>query len=227
MREAVRCCWSVSRVLSDRRAPLERRAAARTVISLGARSPAPSSSLPAASSGLRRRCRNGPFLAAYLALLRLGFTVPPLLPDARCALTAPFHPCLIPRCTEGHRRCVFCGTVRRSASRPSRPGVTWQPALWSPDFPRPALPVSRPSDQQHAQCSGSGDVNGAARAARRALAHSRTRSGSKARSRARCGRTSSARKRSTMPSPSYRWRNAPAVRPSSVRTWRPKLCGEL
>src|SRR5215471_5493969 len=28
----------------------------------------------------------------YLALLRMGFTVPPSLPSGRCALTAPFHP---------------------------------------------------------------------------------------------------------------------------------------
>ena len=28
----------------------------------------------------------------YLALLRTGFTLPLLLPEARCALTAPFHP---------------------------------------------------------------------------------------------------------------------------------------
>src|SRR5215207_8799777 len=38
------------------------------------------------------------------------------------------------------------------ASRKMRPGVTWQPTLWSPDFPRPApacgRPVSRPSDRQ-------------------------------------------------------------------------------
>ncbi len=31
----------------------------------------------------------------YLALLRMGFTLPSVLPRARCALTAPFHPCLI------------------------------------------------------------------------------------------------------------------------------------
>ena len=37
-------------------------------------------------------CRCGPHLAAYLALLRLGVTVPPLLPAARWALTPPFHP---------------------------------------------------------------------------------------------------------------------------------------
>src|SRR2546421_5493237 len=36
--------------------------------------------------------RPGPGLAAYLALLRLGVTVPRLLPGARWALTPPFHP---------------------------------------------------------------------------------------------------------------------------------------
>jgi len=37
--------------------------------------------------------RCGSHLAAYLALLRLGVTVPPLLPAMRWALTPPFHPC--------------------------------------------------------------------------------------------------------------------------------------
>ena len=55
------------------------------VISLGRRSPAGSSSLPAAQ-------RPGPGLAAYLALLRSGVAVPRLLPVARWALTPPFHP---------------------------------------------------------------------------------------------------------------------------------------
>jgi hypothetical protein len=77
----------------------------------------------------QRLCRGGQPLAAYLALLRLGFTLPPSLPRARCALTAPFHPCLFPRDEPlGHRRCVFCGTVRRATSHPAtRPGITWQP----------------------------------------------------------------------------------------------------
>src|SRR5256885_10189435 len=30
----------------------------------------------------------------YSVLLPVGFAVPPALPHARCALTAPFHPCL-------------------------------------------------------------------------------------------------------------------------------------
>jgi hypothetical protein len=38
--------------------------------------------------------RGGPPLAAYLALLPLGFAEPRLLPVARWALTPPFHPCL-------------------------------------------------------------------------------------------------------------------------------------
>src|SRR5690348_18285465 len=30
---------------------------------------------------------------SYSVLLPVGFAVPPPLPEARCALTAPFHPC--------------------------------------------------------------------------------------------------------------------------------------
>ena len=47
----------------------------------------------------------------YLALLRAGFAVPRLLPDARCALTAPFHPCQ-PRADPRLRRFAFCCTFR-------------------------------------------------------------------------------------------------------------------
>src|SRR5262245_4806272 len=32
----------------------------------------------------------------YSVLLPVGFAVPPALPPPRCALTAPFHPCLLP-----------------------------------------------------------------------------------------------------------------------------------
>ena len=41
----------------------------------------------------------------YLVLLPVGCTVRPLLPAARCALTAPFHPYL-----GKPRRFAFCGT---------------------------------------------------------------------------------------------------------------------
>src|SRR5215469_1539065 len=43
----------------------------------------------------RKKGRGG--VPAYLVLLRVGFTLPRLLPGARCALTAPFHPYLRPR----------------------------------------------------------------------------------------------------------------------------------
>jgi hypothetical protein len=39
------------------------------------------------------REQRGPrLMLPYLVLLRVGFTLPPVLPQARCALTAPFHP---------------------------------------------------------------------------------------------------------------------------------------
>jgi len=55
-------------------------------------------------------------LAAYLALLQLGFAVPLMLPRARWALTPPFHPYLgFPW------RSVFCGTFRNWRITPPVP----------------------------------------------------------------------------------------------------------
>jgi len=48
-------------------------------------------------------------LHPYLALLRVGFTLPLMLPPARCALTAPFHP------YQPGWRYIFCGTFHRLA----------------------------------------------------------------------------------------------------------------
>src|SRR5207249_1558479 len=79
--------------------------------------------------------RPGPGLAAYLALLRLGVTVPRLLPGARWALTPPFHP--YPWIKGG-----LFSVALSVASR--RPGVTWQSALWSSDFPQHATPTGMP-----------------------------------------------------------------------------------
>jgi hypothetical protein len=58
-----------------------------------------------------RRKRTSVDLFPYLALLRAGFAVPRLLPDARCALTAPFHPCQR-RANPSLRRFAFCCTFR-------------------------------------------------------------------------------------------------------------------
>ena len=66
-------------------------------------------------------------LPPYSTLLQAGFTLPPVLPPARCALTAPFHP------YRARRRGGVFSVALSMGSRP--PGVTWRPALWSPDCP--------------------------------------------------------------------------------------------
>src|SRR6516225_4202775 len=59
---------------------------------------------PPGSPDFRATCRS------YSVLLPVGFSLPPPLPAARCALTAPFHPCRLPGMPETGRRCTFCGT---------------------------------------------------------------------------------------------------------------------
>src|SRR5918993_4591896 len=66
----------------------------------------------------------------YLVLLRAGFCLPPVLPRARCALTAPFHPYLT--AVAGRRGGIF--SVPLSFELP-RPGITRRTALRSSDFP--------------------------------------------------------------------------------------------
>ena len=83
----------------------------------------------------RERVRAAPCdvrrVSPYLVLLRVGFSLPPLLPTARCALTAPFHPYRPSYEDVG-------GIFSVALSVGSRlPGITWHPALWSPDFPPP------------------------------------------------------------------------------------------
>jgi hypothetical protein len=76
--------------------------------------------LPDASCDRPERRRKGPpgtpgslpdACRSYLVLLPVGFSLPPPLPTARCALTAPFHPCRPPEGCRGRaRRYTFCGT---------------------------------------------------------------------------------------------------------------------
>jgi hypothetical protein len=78
--------------------------------------------------------RYGPYLCAstllfYLVLLQVGFTMPQLLPVARCALTAPFHPYQIIRKSSGGLLSVALAVGSRL------PEVIWHLAHWSPDFP--------------------------------------------------------------------------------------------
>ncbi len=50
--------------------------------------------------------RAGPALPSYLALHHAGFSVPPMLPSERWALTPPFHPCQTRASKKTSRR--FC-----------------------------------------------------------------------------------------------------------------------
>src|SRR5271166_1144437 len=83
----------------------------------------------------------------YSVLLPVGFTVPPLLPEARCALAAPFHPC--PR----RRACVgglFSVALSLGSPPPavSRHRIPVEPGL-SSNAPQGALAAVRPSDGSH------------------------------------------------------------------------------
>src|SRR5687768_8084704 len=89
-----------------------------TIIPLGPGLLAGSSDLP---GGLGRAVRRAPLPAPappYLVLLRAGFCLPPTLPPARCALTAPFHPYL-----SYPRRYVFCATSPSSHPARALPGA--------------------------------------------------------------------------------------------------------
>src|SRR5438309_2264397 len=71
----------------------------------------------------------GRSVVPYLALHPMGFSVPPRLRLERWALTPPFHP--YPACNfklkSQARRFLFCGTVRRDASRHRLPRVSRSP----------------------------------------------------------------------------------------------------
>ena len=96
---------------------------------------------------LRPRLSAG--MLPYLALLRVGFTVPALSPGPRCALTAPFHPYPASR---SFRAAPRGGVFSVALSLGSPPvGVTDHPALWSPDFP---LPPPCGEDSDHPALSG-------------------------------------------------------------------------
>jgi len=66
-----------------------------TAIPLGRRLPGASSNLPGRPDpDIDPECpRERVSRRPYSVLLPVGFTVPLPLPAARCALTAPFHPC--------------------------------------------------------------------------------------------------------------------------------------
>ncbi len=87
----------------------------------------------------------------YSVLLPVGFALPLPLPDARCALTAPFHPYLRP--LPGVRRFAFCGTFPGVASAGRYPAPCLRGArtfLTMAPVPKGSVPLrGHPADWCH------------------------------------------------------------------------------
>jgi len=70
---------------------------------------------PTRTAGLTSPCgviafANSPQYRPYSVLLPVGFAMPSPLPETRCALTAPFHPCPAKLRRSEAGRFVLCGT---------------------------------------------------------------------------------------------------------------------
>ena len=141
--------WPVSRVLSP---PAEQVRGQGMAIHLGRPSPGASRDLPG------RQPRKPGKRRPYLVLLPVGFTLPPPLPAARCALTAPFHPYPRSRRTGGAGGLL---SVALSLGSPP-PGVTRHRVPVEPGLssPTPYRPRARPSGHLTRllakQCAGTG-----------------------------------------------------------------------
>ncbi len=118
-------------------APADRRPGA--AIPLGTPLPAPSSRRPLAGradgSGLPGSSGGQPSGAPCLALLRVGFTEPRRSPGALVVSYTTVSPLPLP--AGAARGGLFSVALSRGSPRV---GVTHHPALWSPDFPRRAIP---------------------------------------------------------------------------------------
>ena len=92
------------------------------------------------------RIQHGPCLRIPIwSCFWWGLPCHELLPAMRCALTAPFHPYLqfLPK-KKPHEGGLLSAALSVGSRRP---GVTWHPALWSPDFP-PLFQSRRPPQQR-------------------------------------------------------------------------------
>ncbi len=119
----------ISRVLSPRTVSL-RTCAGVAAIHLGRRLPGGSSSQPG-SLGAKHACLSA--RDPYSALLRVGFAMRLPLPAPRCALAAPFHPCLCPLGAIGGILSVALSLAALASDRRALPATL---VSWSPDFPR-------------------------------------------------------------------------------------------
>ena len=85
---------------------------------------------PTRTAGAETFPAGEPARHSYLVLLPVGFTLPRLLPAARCALTAPFHP--YSASPWRSRAVCFLWHFPWSRLRRALPGTV---SPWSPDFP--------------------------------------------------------------------------------------------
>jgi hypothetical protein len=117
-----------TRSSTRKREPAVSRVLSGAIIHLGQPSPTASSNLPGSPLGT-----GGADESAYSPIWscsRRGLPCRGVLPPARCALTAPFHPC------RRALRARFGGIFSVALSMDSRPpGVTWRLVRGSPDFP--------------------------------------------------------------------------------------------
>src|SRR5579862_2908398 len=92
---------------------------------------------------------------SYLVLLPVGFSLPPTLPPARCALTAPFHPCRPCRPMTGRHGLGGVFSVALSLGSPppavNRHRTSVEPGLSSPGAQAPKAAI-RPSGRAILSC---------------------------------------------------------------------------
>jgi hypothetical protein len=123
LRRRMSASWPVSRVLSTGFLPLDNHSS-RTSVTGRFMQPTRAAS--------RKQLRHLAMSChPYLVLLLVGFTLPLPLPVARCALTAPFHPC---RHKSGG---MFLWHFPWGCPRRTLSGTVFS---WSPDFP-PSRPL--------------------------------------------------------------------------------------
>ena len=144
-----------------------------TAIPLQRRLPGASSNLPGRQDSdtyleraASRRCAPR---RPYSVLLPVGFAMPPALPPARCALTAPFHPCRGDAARAARRGGLFSVALSLGSPPPDviRHRMSMEPGLSSPATFRP-LP-ERPSGRLTPRamgCRGRGVKGGPARGMR-------------------------------------------------------------